>query len=877
MAENEAKPGGLSRLRIAKKAYVFDVRKRYAVSRNYAVARKAGPQEGDLRETLRGLLSGKKPSARKEEQKAPPAAKQPQAPQKPPAPSRKNTVLIAILATLALFIIGGAAFVFLRLSSPESGGGPAAALGEFSGSFGYELRENGLLSVLQGEKEARTAYFLIDYQSQNLTGLNFTARIFAARPSTQVFLLDYAREGADSYPVFRRSLLDGFARRGVNANEISIDQLASLPGGAVVIVPTGYFPKELLGMGSQFDYKTLLSRGNSIVYIGFPIDRALDSNGLTIPVRVPEMSFSKAKPASTGGFRLFDAQYVAGPGAAGQLSAGGQVYGSVSVIRYGGGVLLFLPQSLDGGWRGDDRTTAGEAAAQDVVRLVVEAPWMTPAAVAQSAAKAGVDGKQVLTMLTGPFFGDSAYAEFSADASDAADISRRSVDVFMLSKEQNGEMNPREEQAVPYYISGQLTRFNIVLAENSSKPVKLYVRLYQDGRLAQEEELELGLTSPTTEKPKDVQLMVEPGTYIVRVEDREGKVYAATVLQVRGLDTAFNSTDWAARRFSFLLSAAGEPVNPRMVAVSMDGKNERKYSSSSYSFMDSGTGIEYSYPDEIRPGNHTFYFTVGNVTTTLSTEYRPPRYPWDNPLVDALALLSILVFGIGYMLRRPEILKYGLDIPDFPPTSAIKIPVKRQAMLQLFNEVNAGYSWQWMPLRADEVKNGFRRLTHNGKSILIGDFNLERLLARLKDEGLVKEELGYWGLSEWETQSGRSITYLAIYRIMRNVFVNNAVRFSKLGAMADCDVKAIAGKEEMYFHIMEGRDAERTAHRALATAKKGTTIIVFRTEDEVRSFGETLTSTSKLAVALKMEINGGNILLLPVKNAISAYLKGVVK
>ncbi len=221
-------------------------------------------------------------------------------------------------------------------------------------------------------------------------------------------------------------------------------------------------------------------------------------------------------------------------------------------------------------------------------------------------------------------------------------------------------------------------------------------------------------------------------------------------------------------------------------------------------------------------------------------------------------------------------MRYGLDIPDFPPMSTTKIPVKRQAVLEVFENVNAGYSWQWMPLRIDELKAGFRRLTYNGKPILIGDFNLERILAKLQDERLVKEELGYFGLSSWENDSGHSTAYLTMYRIMRNVFVNNAVKFSRLGAMKDCDLKAIAGKEEIYLHIME-KPYEDAVHRALATSKLGTTIMVFKTEEERDDFRSSLTSTSKLAVALKMEVNNGNIFLFPVKNAISAYLKGVVK
>ncbi len=48
---------------------------------------------------------------------------------------------------------------------------------------------------------------------------------------------------------------------------------------------------------------------------------------------------------------------------------------------------------------------------------------------------------------------------------------------------------------------------------------------------------------------------------------------------------------------------------------------------------------------------------------------------------------------------------------------------------------------------------------------------------------------------------------------------------------------------------------------------------MFKRDEEIEEFEAMLTSTSKLAVALKMEVNNKNIMLLPVKLAISEYLK----
>ena len=100
------------------------------------------------------------------------------------------------------------------------------------------------------------------------------------------------------------------------------------------------------------------------------------------------------------------------------------------------------------------------------------------------------------------------------------------------------------------------------------------------------------------------------------------------------------------------------------------------------------------------------------------------------------------------------------------------------------------------------------------------------------------------------------------------------MKFSKIDAIPECDVKAVLGSEEIYFHIME-EPRERVVHRALATVPKGHTIIVFKTLEEAEDFRRALNSPSKLAVALKMEVNNKNILLLPIKEAVNAYLKGI--
>jgi len=863
------------KLRIAKKAYVFDVRKKYAATRSFAVKKKAETPAEGIRESIAAALSGRKPMGDAKGQGPPAqagAAGAAAAPKKPPSAAAS-----AIAVAAGIFLLFALAIMFIVLQyGGAPGGPPAAAASSFMGAYSLSIGQSMVLSAGQTDKPSRTAYFLLEFGSQNVSGANFSAQLFRERPITQVFVLDHARESADTFPSFRASLASRLSRLGISLDEIGAESLSSLPEGALLIVPTGYLPIELLGNGSS-GYRGLLSRGVDIVYIGMPFDTlALDATGSTVRVSNSDVSFIKEKPESKGGFMLYDAQYVAAPGKTGSsagLAPQAALYGSVSSLRLGNGTFLLVPQFLDGGWMTDSDSQGFEKAAGDISRLIYEEAWLAPIANA-SATLSPPSGRDRVSLYTSQFSGDSAYAKVSVEASDANGARSRSFTVLQLAKTQKGEMTPRDLQAVPFYLSGIKTRLNLALKESDPAPVKLFVAMYKDGMELQRSEFELGLTNPTIEKSVDFQVNAEPGNYVLEIVDSAGRIYAATMLDVAGLDVSLSSADWPGGDFSFSLSSAGKPISPSSLSVALDGACEQAYSQSSLARGGLSSSLSYSCPSAIQAGMHTFTFTAGTFSKDFMAEYYARKNMWDNPLVVGLAIVSIIIFGAGTLLRRPEVLRYGLDIPDFPPLSTIKIPIKRETVLEIFDNVNAGYSWKWMPLRADEIKGGFRKLTYNGKPILIGDFNLERVLAKLREEGAVKDELDYWGKASWEKESGHSIRYLMIYRVLRNVFVNNAVKFSKLDAMPECDVKAVAGSEEIHFHIME-EPRERVAHRALATVTKGHTIIVFKTSEEVEGFRRALNSPSKLAVALKMEVNSRNILLLPVKEAVNAYLKGI--
>ncbi|MEM4554773.1 MAG: hypothetical protein QXT25_02920 [Candidatus Anstonellaceae archaeon] len=851
------------KMKIAKKAYVFEVKRRFEAKKIFAIKKKPETPAEDLKEKLSSLFKkGQPPQQQQPSQKK---------------PSISSIILPTIGIVFLLFFVIFALVLLPLFSQPPPSSAPALPP-KFSGSLSFKLEDWLVLSTEVGEESSNVAYFLIGFRASNLSSLNFSASLYPSFPPTQVFLLDYPKDSASSFPSFKKALTEILAKHDITVSQIGIEQVHLLGQGAILLVPTGYFPAELLEVNSPRHYKSLLERGATIIYIGMPFDtQALGRDGLTVSLFHRELNFDrKARPRSTDGFRLFNAQYVVSSSQDNrELTVLSPIYGSVSHVKYKEGSFLLIPQSLDGGWRERDISgnwaDKGQVAAEDITRLIIEEPWVTK--ISYVAAPANLNSSMV-SLFSGKFSSSVAYAKIYANAIDSNNISQRFFEVLKVKKNQKGILAPSEPKTVPFYLSGQKTRLNLALKENSTNPVKLYVEMYKDGQLLQRNDLEPGLTIPTTEKSVDIQVNAEPGNYVVLIVDDLGKVYAGCELEVADLDIQINASTWEKGKFSFFLSSAGQPIEPKSLSISLNGKHEQYFSPASLSVFPTYTAVEYNYPEKIESGTYTFTFKVGPYEKKLTQTYsRIPAF-WENPLFIFLTFLAAAIAAIGTILRRPDEIRYGLDIPDFPPLSTIKIPVKRETVMEIFESVNNSYSWKWMPLRLEEIKSGFRKLTYQGKSILIGDFNLERILSKMELEGLVRQEAGLWGLVRWEKESGHSLHYLAVYRMLRNAFVNSAVKFSKLDAMPDCDVKAIAGNEELFIHIME-KPYEKAVHRALATAKKGTTIMAFKTAEEKEEFKYSLNSTSKLAVAVKMEVEGGRILLLSAKDEFLAFLKGL--
>jgi hypothetical protein len=252
---------------------------------------------------------------------------------------------------------------------------------------------------------------------------------------------------------------------------------------------------------------------------------------------------------------------------------------------------------------------------------------------------------------------------------------------------------------------------------------------------------------------------------------------------------------------------------------------------------------------------------ISRQITTINQTNRKPTSWLDNPINIVLIVAVVLIAVVGVALRRPEKPVYTIDVPDFPPLEKVVVPISKFSVLSLFDSVNKEYKWSFMPLNPQELKNEMRRrITYKGVPILITDYNLDKVLEELIKSDDVANALNFYGLKTWETKSGRSMRYLALFRLLRNFFINNAIPFTDLNQRKDCDLLASVKGEGLYVHIYTD---ENTLKRALELSTIGKNFIVFESKKELEEIVKQLDlSYNPLAVIIKSEIGIGKLQLL---------------
>lgn len=834
----------IKNIRIKKRTYQFGVKKRYSSELKYKKVQKTPMQK-----IQEAIAAWKKPKSKivledEDEEKKTTMALEQSTKKKEKKPLVSPKLLMKAGGALVLFIlfmITAVLFFQSSVYSQEIVLNPVSIQSLSVNVDGYDLLTAS--SEEQPRYPYHTAFVRLSLEGKGTGEIPVQLEAHNTVVPSSVYILRSYRYQAETYSEFINTLKTNLSTWGIPVNEIGMEELSSLPSQSLVIVPSGYIPEQML-TGQDTKLTGLLARGITVLYIGQPFFRMYGVQGAVVsanpaaldPMRV---SFDEVTSiSSTTGFNLKSPLY--------SISGATLIWGSVSALSYEKGYLVALPQTLDGGWEN------GKDAAEDVYDLIVQMPWLTPIGTASENVTVG-ENATFVELFTSTFEGNNKYVRvYGFNEETRIGFSK----VLYIQKSTNGELYTQGHDIKPAGLGS--TQMDIMAELNEpGGEERIFFTVTQ---LLEEVDREPIATTkvPLNSRPTfPYEFVLSSGNYILNVVDSDGKAYARSYLRVGTLEIVQGRhiTGSDIYKFSFYLDGQIIPVTGSVyvngnTANRMDFENVREVEIEAAKLL----GGPLTANED-----HTFIFELGEFEFTETVRKTAATSIFENPLMMGAVLIGVLALGIGFLFARKGVTMYGLDIPDFPPQSTTKIPMKKEKLIAIFQKINERYKWKATPLTLSEVKSGFRGILHEGKPIFISDYNLEYLLLRLMGMGLIKKELKYYGLTSWEEETGSTVRHLAFFRKLRDICINNAVPFTPLGKSKNYDSKITIIGQDIYVHLYD--DAGRIIPNALASIKNGLNIILFEEEAEKSEFYEYLSSGYTGGTTLKLEVQAGSVLL----------------
>ncbi|MEW6528636.1 MAG: hypothetical protein AB1391_01985 [Candidatus Micrarchaeota archaeon] len=836
---------------IKKQSYMFEPRKRYFNKKRFKITEKTPLQR--IMDELHKNVFLKSPGMDK--------------------PAMKNLFVPAAMIVICLVIF---MLVATNLFSPALSTLNATSEVLVQPKLNITLTESGIASIGVFADNKQVAYYKLNYSVSNANAVTISTTTYANRVPNQIFLLTSKMERASTYSQFRDLLKKRLAEKNLVINEISLEQIDALPNGALLIIPSGRIPEKMVQPGNA-NLISLLQRGVTIIYIGQRFDEgSISETGNREPIppnseirnlfSFVDMSISSnALNINSPLYRIsqskMDSEFL---------------YGAISKQIILNSTILFVPQTLDNGWKSPD------SAAHDIEKIITEMRWITPESETHVYIPVVKNTSNYAFFLSQSFIKSKKNIVVRVIASNEKNETTEKLDIIYPRKNTNGDLfysttyNTNLFKVISTNVTNKDIQFIIRFNEtNKGKQKLFFVVTNVYGKEAQpnysisygtEEGIELQGTNQFSGP-----LNLDEGIYLASIMDGSGNSYAQAILDVIAVNFKTVSADYEQGKFNFSAYAKqDQPVNIAKLQIIVDEKYK-------FDYVDKST-FEVNLSKYVNPlpsGNHTFEFRFSNTKKQIVlTKTVPTPSFYENPVYWIMSLIALVLFiGTPYLAALIQKTEYSLDIPDFPPLASIKIPIKKDAVFNIFEKINEDYKWENTPLTLSEIKKGFRKIIYQNKPIFISDYNLEYILEELQNKGYVKNMLEYYGLSKWEADTKRNIIQLAIHRKIRDICINEAIPFSKLGESQDYDINLKVLGQDIFIYIMDSFEKrEERLSSALKIMHKGIVVLLFENSDAKKDFEDTINAASETSGLVKLEIMAGSLTPLTI-NELEKMLK----
>ena len=751
------------------------------------------------------------------------------------------TVFIIILASLILYIRGEIS----ALTSHAATGPTGNIIANFSIKQSSVLGYNNTQSLIE--------YVLLNYRISNVSSGNASMSVYRNNPTEPIYLidtkvgaLDYCFQCFDS-GLLRQYLQQALATKGLiqNAssfNYVSLANISQIPQNSIVVLQAGLIQTSLMAPNSSYGgpsiingnatLLTLLNRGDTVVYIGRSFATSIGAGEDVFNTTPEDLGLFSNISLDTEPFVFLPSNYsssgITFHSTTFQFTKGVN-YGYVSAVDSRNGTVIAFGNYPTAGW-----SSVGSMA-DDIAGIIDSRFWIPRLAYGTTnfTIRNSTGIIPVLTTAqpinnsggTGPGEVNSSYSLIKLNL--ANQRTNVSIEIpFRITYAPQGAVNMPtvfgETQSLPVTAASSVnarggTSFHIDVKNTTGS-------LYRS--------IPLGFIGTSQFSIVHYYSFAIPsGYYVASLVDINGKVYGSSLFSVANLNITPVSLNFKNGTFSFSMRSNGAPVSNTTYTASINGA----YSQTGA--VQNGN-LTYTLPGGASEGygSKTFTFSMFGANYTYATSYASAGRGIP-PLYIEFGVATVFIIILNLVLKAPTTDDYYIDVPNFPPVKKVKLKVDTGSITGIFDAVNFGYRWKYMPLTAEEVKNGVStNIRYENVPVAVTLQNITGVLNRLAAQGTLVSSGGYYAPAAWIAQSKHDIEYLAIFRKLRDFCVSNAMLFTDLDAVPNVDM--IITRRGTQAHIIIHSPGSQMKDIALNSPYK--IYITFLTESERLDFLEKL-------------------------------------
>ena len=789
---------------------------------------------------------------------------------KPPSGHGSLVIVVAIIIMVGLVLVTGLfLYVHSRISAiiiPPSN----VLSGPIYGSL--SLGAHGILTY--NYSNDLVGYAKVHYSESNASYSQLSLVIYPSNPSETVYLVNlegYCVQCFIGSSLFT-DLNSSMNKYGLMLNKsslkyIDINQLSLLPQHVTVIIPSGLIPNILLPNATyterctnyaNISILTLLSRGDTIIYVGRNFTRSVSCSGQIAQNTNNEIStltsLSNYTTNSSNVSYLNSTLFFSN--ATFNLKSG-RSFGPITSAQILNGTLVVLPNYPSVGW-GDNSSKL----ASDLAAVMSSRFWLPPLAY----------GSEILPNSNSNYttiFTLNSTIKYSTSVSTFVNGTHALLQLYLFNGNrfqvfgipfrytfrQNGIISMPSVVGIsqPAQISVQ------VLNATRNKTVITFVPiLNQNLTAADNNPIHIGLTGATTLFTFS-SFYLPTGYYIAELMDQQGSTYSSALFHVENSTINATKLDFENATFLFSVLSNGQSLNGVGYQISINNA----YNSSG---VINGGVLRYTLPQgaSLSYGNGTFMVGIMGSSYPIPYQYTSPNTFNIPPLYIAFAIAAIAIIILNRVLVPSNVDDYYIDVPDIKPAKLEYAKESTDSILSVFDKINLFYRWVYMPLTAEEIKSGIStNIKYGSTRMTITLRNTYAILNTLVKNGDVQMADDYYAPTKWLRASGYTMAYLVIYRKLKDYCISNAMFMTEMGTSSKADVivtnKGAQNYIKIYSADMKIKDID--------ISQKIRTFIVFLEEEDRLSFMDRLyKSYNNNAEILKMAINYGNVKLIDSNN-----------